>query len=118
MRKKSGKVTRNLPNYRILCTEIFKTLKNLNLVFLKNTFRLRETEQPVRNKYKLGLEIPKRNEVRFVSKNLKCLGPTYRHKVIWFKDGNGGTGAGVKSVPRWDWKRQNIVNDDDFKMSF
>ena len=50
-------------NYRILSKEIFKILNNLNPIFLKNIFHLREIERPVRNKYKLNLEMPKRNQV-------------------------------------------------------
>ena len=63
----------------ILCTEIFKKLSNLNLVFLKYIFHLRETEWLLRNKYNRNLEIPEKNsQVRFGSKSLKFLG-----SVIW-----------------------------------
>ena len=48
----------------------------MNPVFLKNIFHLRETEQPLRNKNKLNLEIPKTNQMKFGSESLKCLGPT------------------------------------------
>ena len=74
--KKSGKATINLQSYRILCTENFKILSNLNPVFLKNIFLSREIERPVQNKYKLNLAIPKRNQVKFGFKSLKYLGPT------------------------------------------
>ena len=74
--KKSGKATINLQSYRILCTENFKILSNLNPFFLKNIFLSREIERPVQNKYKLNLAIPKRNQVKFGFKSLKYLGPT------------------------------------------
>ena len=47
-------------SYRILCTQIFKTLNNLNTVFLKTIFHFRETERPIRNEHKLNLEMPKK----------------------------------------------------------
>ena len=47
-------------SYRILCTKIFKTLNNLSPVFLKTIFHFRETERPIRNEYRLNLEMPKK----------------------------------------------------------
>ena len=53
-----------------------QTLNNLNPVFLNNSFHLRETERPIRSKYKLNLVIPKTRQVKFDSECLRCLGPT------------------------------------------
>ena len=72
--KKSGKSTVNVSNYRSLCIEIFKSL-NINPSFIKDIFKLRMTNRPTREKYKLNLEIPKSNQVRFGTKSLRYLGP-------------------------------------------
>ena len=53
--------------------EIFKSLNNLNPVFLKEIFYFKESNRPVREKYKLNLQIPKINQVRFDTKNLEYL---------------------------------------------
>ena len=68
--KKSGKSTVSVSNYRSLCIEIFKNLNNTNPSFIKDIFQLRMTNRPTREKYKLNLEIPKSNQVRFGTKTL------------------------------------------------
>ena len=73
--KKSGKSTVNISNYHSLCIEIFKTLSDINLSFIKDIFQLRMTTRPTREKYKLNLEIPKSNQVRFGTKSLRYLSP-------------------------------------------
>ena len=72
---KSGKTTVNVRNLRNLCKEIFKPLNNFNLVFLKEIFCIKESNRPVREKYKLNLQTPKINQVRFSIKSLRSLGP-------------------------------------------
>ena len=71
----SGKSTVNVSNYRSLCTEIFKTLNDINPSFRKDIFELRMTNYPTREKYKLNLEMPKSIQVRFGTKTLRYLGP-------------------------------------------
>ena len=73
--KKSGKSTVNVPSYRTLCIEIFKTLNDINPSFIKDIFKLRMKNRPTREKYKLYLEIPKSNQVRFEIKSLRFLRP-------------------------------------------
>ena len=51
--RKSGKTTVNVRNLRNLCKKIFKSLNNLNPVFLKEMFYFKESNRPVREKYKL-----------------------------------------------------------------
>ena len=56
------KTTSNVRKLRNLCKEIFKFLKNLNPVCLKEFFYFKESNRPVREKYKLNLQIPKINQ--------------------------------------------------------
>ena len=51
---KSGVSSINVTLLRTLCIEIFKTLNNLNPSFMKEIFSLRQTNRPVREKYKFG----------------------------------------------------------------
>ena len=51
---KSGFSSMNVKRLRALCIEIFKTLNNLNPSFMKEIFSLRQTNRPVREKYKFG----------------------------------------------------------------
>ena len=72
---RSGKPSLNVRNYRNLYIEIYKTINNLNPTFMNEIFRLRLTNRPIREKYKLNLEIPEINQVRFGTKSLRYLGP-------------------------------------------
>ena len=69
--KKSGKSTVNVLNYRSLCIEIFKTLIDINYNFIKDIFKLKMTNRPTQEKYKLNLEILESNQVRFGTKSLR-----------------------------------------------
>ena len=60
---------------KILCVEIYKTLKGLNPSFMKNIFKLKINSREVRNKYKLNLDICKWNQKTSGYKSLKVLGP-------------------------------------------
>ena len=55
---------------RNLCKEIFKSLNNLNPVFLKEIFYFKESNRP-----KLNLQIHKINQLRFSTKSIRGLGP-------------------------------------------
>ena len=72
---KSGFASVNEKRLRTLCVEIFKSLNNLNPSFMKEIFTLRQADRPVREKYKLNLDIPSYNQVTFGCKALTFLGP-------------------------------------------
>ena len=69
--KNSRKSTVNVLNYRSLCIEIFKILIDINYSFIKDIFKLKMTNRPTQEKYKLNLEIRKSNQVRFGTKSLR-----------------------------------------------
>ena len=71
---KGGKSTMNVRRLRTLCV-IYRTLKDLNLSFMNNIFKLKINGREVRDKYKLNLDIPKWNQKTFGYKSLKVLGP-------------------------------------------
>ena len=73
--KFAGKSTMNGTRLRSLCIEIFKTLNNINPVFMNEIFELRKTKRAVRNQHKLNLEVPIINQVTFGAKSLRYLGP-------------------------------------------
>ena len=68
--KKSRNPSMNLRRTRSLCIEIYKTIINLYPEFMKNLFIVRKTNRAQREQYKLNLEIPKSNQVSFVTKSL------------------------------------------------
>ena len=54
---RSDRATMNVNRLRVLCTEIYKTINNLNHDFMRDLFSLRETSRLVREKYMLNLNI-------------------------------------------------------------
>ena len=75
--------TMNVKRLRTLYVEIFKTLNNLNPSYMKEIFGLRQTGRPVREKYKLNLDIPCYNQVIFGRKALTFFGPkTWNSSLI------------------------------------
>ena len=56
----------NLRNHRVLCNEVFKTMIDLNLTYMKEIFeRSVSNKRPVRQNYKMNLVTPKTNQVRY-----------------------------------------------------
>ena len=73
--KKSGKCNMNLQRIRSLCTEIYTTISSLNRDFMKNIFEMKKNNRVVREKFKLNLYIPRKNQVTFGNNSLKIYGP-------------------------------------------
>ena len=51
-----------------------QTINNLNPIFMKQIFKLRETKKNVRGKYQLNLNIPNYNQVTLGKKSLRIFG--------------------------------------------
>ena len=80
--EKSDKSTINLRSHRSLCLEVFKILYELNPSFMNDLFQLGESNGPVREKYRLNLNVPKTNQVRFGSKSLRNLAPKIWNSLL------------------------------------
>ena len=61
----------------------FSKLNNLNPSFKKEIFSLRQTDRPVREKYKLNLDIPSYNHVTFGRKALTFFGPKTWNSLLY-----------------------------------
>ena len=57
-----------------LHNEIYKTTSNVNPSFMKEIFELTLSSRPVRQQYKLNLNIPRKRQVTFATKSLESLG--------------------------------------------
>ena len=75
MLEKSGETAINVRNYSSLFVEIFETLKNPKPSFISDIFQLRLTKRAPRDQYKLTSEIPKTNQLKFGTKNIRVFGP-------------------------------------------
>ena len=73
----------NVKRLCFLCVEIYKTINNLNHSFMKQIFRLRETNRNVREKCRLNLNLPDYNEVTFGKKSLRIIGPRIWNSLVY-----------------------------------
>ena len=55
---KSSTSSMNIKRLRALCVELYKTINKLNPDFMRDYFKLRFTNRPVREKYKMNMIIP------------------------------------------------------------
>ena len=70
---KSERCTMHVSRLRVLCIEIFKTLKNLNPSFMHDIFQIKSSNYSLRNSNDLQHYRP--NQVTFGSNSLRSLGP-------------------------------------------
>ena len=73
--EKAGKSTMNIRRLRFLCTEIYKTLHDLNPSFMKDIFKLNTSTRSKRTKNILNLSVPQVNQTSYGTKSLRALGP-------------------------------------------
>ena len=71
--EKSERCTMHVSRLRVLCIEIFKTLKHLNPPFMSDIFKIKSSRYSSRNPYDLQHHRP--NQVTFGSNSLRSLGP-------------------------------------------
>ena len=60
---------------KVLCTEIYKTLKNLNPPYMRDIFQFVENNRPVRSYNLNNLSFPKKRSHMFGTNSLTALGP-------------------------------------------
>ena len=75
LQEKSGKCNMRLQQIRFLCIEIYKSINRLNPDFIKNIFEMKTNNRIVREKYKLNLNIPRTNQVKFGANSCKSYDP-------------------------------------------
>ena len=69
--QKAGKETMKVNRSRSLCIEIYKSINNIKLMYMNETFKLRKASRTVRSNYKLNLDMPAINQVSFGDKSLR-----------------------------------------------
>ena len=73
--EKAGNLKMYVVRFRCLCTEIYKTVNNINPAFMNEIFKLRKTSKEARKQQKLNLEVPVVNQTTFGVKSIRFYGP-------------------------------------------
>ena len=82
-----------------------QTINNLNPIFMKQIFKLRETKKNVREKYRLNLNIPNYNQVTLGKKSLRIFGPKIWSSLPY----QIKSSINLKSLKNWDGVNCNCV---------
>ena len=72
---KSSTSSMNVKRLRPPFIELYKTINKLNPGFMREPFKLRFTNRPVREKYKMNMIIPDFNQVSYGKKSLRTFAP-------------------------------------------
>ena len=75
---------------------------HLNPVFLKEIFYSKESNRPAREKYKVNLQIPRINQVRFGTKRLRDLGPKIWNTLPYHIKTSEYTDIFKKTIKNWN----------------
>ena len=78
---KTGKTLMSVYRLKSLCIEIFKTINNLNPIYMKDIFQLAITDRPVRQHNTHNLKKVSMRTTTFGTKSLISLGPTIWNKL-------------------------------------
>ena len=73
--QKAGKETMKVNRLRNLCIEIYKSMNNINPMYMNEIFKLRKTSREVRSNYKLNLDVPTINQFSFGDNSFRYYGP-------------------------------------------
>ena len=100
--QKSSKASLNLINYRVLCTEVFKTMIDLNSTYIKEISESSvSNKRPVQN-YKMNLVTPKANQVRYGTKSLRSLAQKIWNSLPVSTKTSGNLESFKKLIQVWD----------------
>ena len=101
---RAGKTTMNVYRLRALCTEIYKSINDLNPPYLKNIFQSHETDRPIRTENKNNLEVLTTNQTNFGTNSLRFLGPKIWNSLPGHLKSSENLKCFKKMIKMWDGK--------------
>ena len=78
----TNKSPMNIKRLRSLCIEIYKTINDLNPSFMKNIFRIKESNRLVRSNNANNLELKITKTITFGTNSLSSLGPKSYYVIL------------------------------------
>ena len=100
--QKAGKETMKVNRSRGLCIEIYKSINNINPMYMNEIFKLRETSRAVRSYYNLNLDEPAINQVSFGDRSLRCYGPRNWNSLPFHKKSSENLEAFKNIMKNWN----------------
>ena len=102
---KSSISSMNVKRLRALCVELYKTINKLNLDFMRDLFKLRFTNRPVREKYKMNMIIPEFNQVSYGKKSLRTFGPKLWNSLPYHIKSSENLESFKRTIKHWNGER-------------
>ena len=102
---KSSTSSMNVKRLRALCVELYKTINQLNPDFMRDLFKLRFTNRPVREKYKMNMIIPEFNQVSYGKKSLSTFGPKLWNSLPYYIKSSENLESFKRTIKHWNGER-------------
>ena len=102
---KSSTSSMNVKRLRPLCVELCKTINKLNPDFVRDLFKLRFTNRPVREKYKMNMIIPEFNQVSYGKKSLRTFGPKLWNSLPYHIKSSENLESFKRTIKHWNGER-------------
>ena len=99
---KSFTSSMNVKRLRALCVELYKTINKLNPEFMRDLFKLRWTNRPVREKYKMNMIIPEFNQVSYGKKSLRTFGPKLWNSLPYHVKSSENLESFKRTIKHWN----------------
>ena len=87
---------------RNLCIEIYKSMNNINPMYMNEIFKLRKTSREVRSNYKLNLDVPTINQFSFGDNSFRYYGPKIWNSLPFHIKSSDNLEAFKKIIKTWN----------------
>ena len=98
----TNKSPMNINRLRSLCIEIYKTINGLNPSFMKNIFRIKENNRPVRSNNANNLELKITKTITFGTNSLSSLGPKIWNSLPYHLKYSKNISTFKQMIKNWD----------------
>ena len=102
---KSSTSLMNVKRLGVLCIELHKNVNKLNPNFMKYLFKLRLTNNPVREKYRMNLIITGFNQVSYGKKSLIIFSPKIWNSLSYHIKPSENLESFKRKNKQWNWER-------------
>ena len=102
---KSSTSSLNVKRLRVLCVKLYKTISKPNPNFMRDIFKLRFTNNPVREKQKMNMIIPQFNQVTYGKKSLRTFGSKLWNSLPYHIKSSENLESFKRTIKHWNGER-------------
>ena len=102
---KSSTSSLNVKRLRVLCVKLYKTISKPSPNFMRDIFKLRFTNNPVREKQKMNMIIPQFNQVTCGKKSLRTFGSKLWNSLPYHIKSSENLEPFKRTIKHWNGER-------------